>query len=395
MKRIKENKGLMLLIFLGIFSFAIGIFDNYRELWLEANGMSSITISRIITFSYIITALSLLFFSLKVSTKKLKYGIVTCLVLKLVIDSLLVCLNNSEFYFLIKFLMFFEIAISQIIISSIYPLMLNVQKDDKIYTNKEAVVQIFNKLGLFVATLLLGKSIINYNFDYNTFLLIAIIFTFLAFIVLINIDIEGKDNNNITLKDTISYFNSHKDIYLSFIINLFGSMTYSSILGMKMLTLTNIIGLSAKVSSNIILILGIISALVSVILVKYSIFKSDYINLFFKYGFRLILYLLIFIINNKYILLITILYLLLTDCIYENVISGYTSINIEEKYSLIYILMRYCSSLIGKSIGVFICGITFNLDIKYIGITTFIIGVILYILALYFVKKKTKGTLKI
>lgn len=150
MKKRKENQGLKILIFLGIFGFSLGIYDNYRELWMSANGLSPETISRVISLSYIITVLSLLFFTIR-SVNKIKEGITFTIILKLITGTTLICLNNRELSFFIKFFKFFDIAFTQIIISSIYLLLMSFQKSDEIYTKKSVVESLGSKLGFLVA----------------------------------------------------------------------------------------------------------------------------------------------------------------------------------------------------------------------------------------------------
>jgi len=110
MKKITENKNLILLIFVAIFGFSIGLFDNYRELWLNSNNISSSSISHIISVSYIVTVLVLFYFTIRINASKLKNGITIVLVLKMITSTILICLNNTNNLFLIKFLMFFDIA---------------------------------------------------------------------------------------------------------------------------------------------------------------------------------------------------------------------------------------------------------------------------------------------
>ena len=131
-----ENKSICLLIFLGLFGFSIGLFDNYRELWMSSNNLSAKTISHIISISYIVTVLVLCYFTIKISNNKLKWGICIALALNMITEAILICLNQTNYYFLIKFLMFFNIAFSQLILASIYPLLMNIAKDDIIYTKK-------------------------------------------------------------------------------------------------------------------------------------------------------------------------------------------------------------------------------------------------------------------
>lgn len=75
MKKLTSNKCFILLVFLAFFGFSIGLFDNYRDLWLSSNNISTLTISHIKSISYIITVLVLFFFTLKVSSSKLKMAL--------------------------------------------------------------------------------------------------------------------------------------------------------------------------------------------------------------------------------------------------------------------------------------------------------------------------------
>lgn len=115
----KLSKSAEILIFLGLFGFSLGLFNNYRELWMNANNLSATSISRIIGISSIITVLVLFFFTIKVNTNKLKDGITISLILKMLTSTILICLNNTNKIVLIKFLMFFDIAFTELILSSI------------------------------------------------------------------------------------------------------------------------------------------------------------------------------------------------------------------------------------------------------------------------------------
>ena len=136
MLKLKENKNFCLLFFLALFGLSIGVFDNYRELWMNANGLSTLTISHVISISYIVTVFVLFYFTVKVSQKKLKIGILIALLLNMIVGTLLICLNQTTHYFWMKFLMFFDIALSQLVLASIYPLMMLIDKSDELYTKK-------------------------------------------------------------------------------------------------------------------------------------------------------------------------------------------------------------------------------------------------------------------
>ena len=98
----KLSKSTQILIFLGLFGFSLGLFNNYRDLWMNANNLNASSISRVIGISSIITVLVLLFFTLKVSTSKLKGGITISLILKMLTSTILICLNNTNKIVLIR-----------------------------------------------------------------------------------------------------------------------------------------------------------------------------------------------------------------------------------------------------------------------------------------------------
>lgn len=388
MSKVFKNKTFMLLVFLAIYSFSISLFDNYSELWLKSNGITTLSISKIITVASIVTALSLFFFSFKVSSKRLKNGMVITLVLKMITSTLLILFNNTGNHFFIKFVMFFDIAFKQIIFSSIYPLMLNLKKSDELFTKREVVESSFDKIGFMFASFLLGKSIGSFVVDYNKCLMFSVIFLFISFVILLLVDVKGKNSERVNIKRTFKYFNNNKIIYLFLIMSFFSSLTWSSVVGLKMLSLTETIGLTTKVASYLVLITGIITNVLAILIVKYLKFKNDYLNVFFKYGIRLIFYLLIFIIDSPIILLVSFVYLLITDITYNFIFSGYVINNIDEDYTLIYNVIKYCTTLIANGVGTLICGITFNMNIKYVGLVAYILGTVTYILANVLIRKR-------
>lgn len=389
MKKVLQNKCFWLLLFLGLFGFSVGLFDNYKDLWMSTNGFDTVTISHVKSISYVVTVLILFFFTIRVSQDKLKIGVTLSLILKMITSTVLICIDQSGFAFLIKFMMFFDIALTQLILASIYPLMMNIAKDDVIYTKKSFIESFSNKLGFLLVTVILGRSIMGRTVDYNTCLLLSMIFTFLAFLVLVYLNLEAKGSTRaFDLKNARKYFNANKTLYLFLFVNFLGSVVWSTILGMPLLTLTQNLGFSSVTSSFFILGLGIVSNLLSMIVVKHMHFKCDHINLFIKYGFRVVLYVCAFIIDNPLILIITIIYLLLTDCTYNFIFSGFFINNIDEKYTMLLTTLNYCTTLIGDAIGTLICGLVFSLSIKYMVLPAIVLGIVHYVVASILIEKK-------
>jgi hypothetical protein len=389
MKKVLQDKCFGILFFLSLYGLSIGVFDNYRELWMSVNGLSTTAISHVISISYLVTVLVLFFFTIKVSTKKLKSGILISLLLKMIIEAFLIWLNRNPNIFLIKFFMFFDIAFSQIILSCVYPLMMNIDKNDMLYTKKSFVESLFNKLGFLFVSIILGHTIFNKVIDYNYCLLLSVIFTFLAFLVLASIKLDAiKEKKLFDINKAINYFSKNKILYLFLITNMGSYIVWSSILGMPMLTLTNNLSFSSKIASFLILGLGIIANFLAMLTIKCFRFKNDQINLFIKFGTRIILYLLIIFLNNKYIYFLTLIYMLLTERTYDFIFNSYFINTIKEEYSLLLTALNYCSALVGTAIGTFFCGLVFNLEIKYLVLPALLIAVMHYILAIILVEKK-------
>ncbi len=391
MQKIKNNKCFWLLFFLALFGFSIGTFDNYREMWMAENNLSTVSISHVISISYLVTVLILFYFTIRVSANKLKLGIVVSLVIKMITGTLLICLNDTNSVFWIKFLMFFDIAFTQVIVASIYPLMMNISKDDVLYTKKSFVESLFSKLGFLFVSILLGKTIIHTTINYNICLLLSIIFTFLSFFILITIDIDSKkEKSKFDLKETLKYFNKNTFLYTYLIHNGIGSLIWGAVLGMPMLILTENLSFSSNTASYLILGLGICSNILSMVIVKYSKIKNDYWHMFWKYGVRILLYFLVLITNNLQLFLIMLFYLFITDCTHEFVFSGFFINNIEEKYSLLLTTLKYCSSLIGKAIGTFICGFVFHLEYRLFILPALLISLFHCIIIAKLIKAKKK-----
>lgn len=384
----KLNKSTQILIFLSLFGFSLGLFNNYRELWMSANNLSASSISRVIGISSIVTVLVLFFFTIKVNTNKLKDGITISLILKMLTSTILICLNNTNKIVLIKFLMFFDIAFTELILSSIYPLIMTIDKSDELYTKKDVMESLFNKLGFLVASIILGKAIGTKIIDYNICYLLSVIFLFISFIIFTNINLKNKKENSLDIKESFKYFNNNKIFIIFLITNLIGSIAWSSIMGMPLLALTTKLDFNPNNASLIILSLGIISNILAMIIVKYLRFKNDYLNMIFKYGLRIVCYLLLFLINAKELLLVTIIYLLLSDCTYNFIFSSYFINKVEEKYSLFLVVLKYCTSLLGNGLGTIICGLTFNLELKYFALPALVIGIIHYIIGTILINKR-------
>lgn len=389
MQKLRENQSFLLLFFLALFGFSVGLFDNYRELWMSSNGLSTATISHVISVSYVVTVFVLFFFTIRVATDKLKWGVCLSLFFSMLTGTILICLQGTMNTFFIKFFMFFNIAFNQLVLASVYPLLMYIAKDDVLYTKKSFIESLFSKLGFLFAAMLLGKSLFSKVVDYNFCLLLAVFFTFLSMAVLLSVSMNVKEKGScFQIKETFHYFQTHKIFYFFLFVNMLGDMVWGVVLGMPMLLLTTRFSFSSSFASYFILGLGILSNALAMMVVKRFRFKNDQYNLFFKFGFRVVLYLLVCLTNNSWVLLGTLVYLFLTDCPYGFILSGFFINHIEEKYALFLTTLKYCTSLFGKAIGTFLCGVVFSLDIRYFIFPALVLSIIHYFLASLLVKRR-------
>lgn len=385
----KRSTSFYLLLFLGIFGFSIGLFDNYRELWMSANQLSTESISNVISISYLVTVLVLCFFMIKVSVEKLKIGILVSLFFKFLTSTFLLILNQSENLFWIKFIMFFDISFTQLIVSSIYPLLMNIEKSDVLYARKNVIESLSNKFGFLFVAILLGKTVFSYTISYNTCLLFSIFFVLCSFFIFLNIPFKrsGK-STSFNLFESFTFFKTNKVFLFYLFINLLNYVVWASILGMPLLTLTMNFSFTSNFASFLILGLGILSNILSLILVKYFQSKSDDIHLFFKFGFRVCLYFLVFLTGNYYLFFFTLLYLFLTDCTHSFLFDSFFVNQIPNQYSLLFTILKYCTSLIGVAIGTYFCGNVFHGSLRQLVFFPLIFGILQYFCLNLLLKKK-------
>ncbi len=247
----KKPSNFGLFFFLALFGLSVGIFNNYAEMWLATNGLAASSISNVFSISYLVTVLMFLYFTIRFSKSQLRRGVLISLLMILGVNVTLIFLNGTGQLVTIKFLMFFNLALTDLILSSIYPLMMSIDKSDEAYTKKSVVESLFNNLGFFMASMLIGKSVIGFVFDYNMCLIISTVFATISFILLffIKVSDEKKESVSFDVNKAISYFNSNKILYFYLFLNMLGSVVWCSILGMPMLTLIEKLHFNSNIAS--------------------------------------------------------------------------------------------------------------------------------------------------
>ena len=368
MKNIKdENK---ILIMLAFFSISIGLWGNFRQLWLQDNNFSVTQISNIISIGTFISVIGIALIGRYVTLNKLKKSLTFILIIKFINMLALYYLNGTNQLELIKLTIVIDIIMEYIIITSIYPLITTIVKNNTIYSKRKLTEYLFRDIGILFGGIFIGKSIAGLIINYNVCLLIANIFLILSFIILLNIKVKRSTDNKQEEKQKknnsmIKYILKSKILSLYLLDMFIGTIAMSTALGLKMLTLTNYFAFSDSIATNYLLIVGLIADGVGILALKYLTPKNDYLTITIKFGIRFTGYVIAFISNNLMITLIAITWSLLISTAYENICDGVYINRVDNDYQLSFANVRYVIRFLGEAIGVFLCGIMYEIGLKY------------------------------
>ncbi len=366
-----ENK---ILIMLAFYSISIGLWGNFRQLWLQNNHFNASEISKILSIGTLLCVLGILVITKKLTPDKLKSFLLLAIVIKTLNLFLLFQINGNEVTNLIRFSVMFDVIIEEMIVLCIYPFICTIKKDNTLYSKRKLVEYLFKDLGILIGGMLIGKLICGTYIDYNTCLSISIIFLIIAFVVLLNIKlnkghtkIDNKDEANI-----LSYVKKHKLIRIYLLYIAFGNIAMNTGLGLKMLMLTNMFGFSDSGATNYLLIIGLIADVIGILALKFFTPKDDYFTVFIKFGLRMIAYLIAFLTDNLIICLLAITWSILISTAYENRIDGQYINTLPESYQLMFNNVLHIVKYVSTAIGMFFAGVTYQYGVRYmLGLSVF------------------------
>lgn len=394
MKKIKdENK---ILIMLAFFSISIGLWGNFRQLWMQDNNFSVTQISSIISIGSFISIIGIALIGKYVTLSKLKNALTIALMIKFINMLILYYLNKTIQVELIKLAIIIDIVMEYIIITSIYPLITTIVKTNKIYSKRKLTEYLFRDIGILVGGIFIGKSIIGILVNYNTCLIIANMFLAMAIITIVNIKIENREEKQDRKESMVKYILKDKIIANYLLYMFIGSMAMMTALGLKMLTLTNYFSFSDNVATNYLLIVGLVADVIGILALKYLTPKNDYLTIMIKFGIRFLGYVIAFISNNLMITLVAITWSILISTAYENICDGVYINRVTNDYQLSFANIRYIAKFLGEAIGVFLCGLMYEKGLRYMfGLSAvfmiFQIGLAYYLIHL---RKTDKNELK-
>ena len=389
MNKVKEEN--KILIMLAFFSISVGLWGNFRQLWMQDNNFTVTNISNILSIGTFISCIIIALIGKYVKLDKLKNMLVIVLIIKLVNMSWLYTLNNTMSMQLINLSIIIDIVTEYIIITSIYPLITTIVKTGTIYSKRRLTEYLFRDIGILFGGIFIGKSIAGLIINYNVCLLIANIFLILSFIILLIIKVKKSTDNK---HEEISLKHIFKDkilnLYSTYV--LIGTIAMSTALGLKMLTLTNYFKFSDNVATNYLQIVGLLADIFGIIALKYLTPKNDYLTMTIKFGIRFLAYVIAFISNNVLITLIAITWSIFISTSYENICDAVYINRLENKYQLSFSNICHIIRFLGEAIGVYLCGLMYEIGLRYMFGLSALFMIVQISLAYYliYLRKKEK-----
>lgn len=367
-----ENK---ILIMLAFFSISTGLWGNFRQLWLQSNNFAVNQISIILSFANFICAFGILIFAKSITLDKLGKFISFALIIKAINMLSLFLYNGYNVTNLIKMLIISDIILEKLIIISIYPFIVTIRKNDKLYSKRKLVEYLFRDMGVLIGGLFVGKMIFGIYANYNIFLLISVIFLAISFFIISTITINKRkktNENKINIKNIIKYIINDKILTLYLLCYFFGNIAINTGLGLKMLMLTNIFNFSDSNATNYLLIIGITADILGIVALKYLTPKNDYLTITIKFFIRFATYTIAFLSNNNILTFIAITWSILISTAYENVTDAPYVNRLSSENQLFFNDIRFIVGVIGESIGLFFAGIMYNYGASYmLGLSAF------------------------
>ena len=384
MKLVEKYNIRLIFIYLIFYGLSIGVWSEFSQIWLNNQ---NITISNI---GLIIAAASFLAGIIVILITKYIKKINELLIIKLAFSFKIVFLIGMVlgYHFTIKWLSItcymIDSIINNLIVLITYPLLSYILKDEKIYSKRKLIEYSATDLGILISSFLIGKSIGSFIIDYNSLLILSIIFTFCASIVVYFIKNTEKFHNN--SKGSIRRIFKDKILKIYLVYLFIGQIAYFTALGMQLLLIINYTNLSASNGALFIVICCILGDIFGYIALKKLTPKNDYVTILIKFAIRLTFYILIVILPIKEILLSALFVSLFVSRAYENKTDGIYVNRCPNQDMLTFSNIRYGVGYIGKAIGTLICGLTFDLGLRYIFGIAIIFIFIQIVMALFLIK---------
>lgn len=386
-----ENK---ILVMLAFFSISVGLWGNFRQLWLHDNNMSVPQIGFVLSVGTYICAILMFLIAKHISLGKIKAFITTCMAVKTV--AMVVLFLSYKTGLSLPFLQMWvvcDLIAEKLIIASIYPFLITVRKDDILYSKRKLVEYLFQDVGVLIGGLFVGRMLFGLDMGYNVFLFISIVFMGISLSCIHGIVQNKIRHKKEDIKNLVATFFNDPLLRIYFAYYFIGTMAYNTALGLKMLMVTTVFDFSAGTATNYFLIVGLIADAIGFLFLKYCTPKNDYVTMTIKFGFRFLFYFLAFLTNSIPIMLLAITWSLLIATAYENITDAPYINRIKNTHQVPYGYLRYVIGISANATGLFLGGLLYPYGVRYmLGMSAFLmifqIGLAYYLIYLRGLEKK-------
>lgn len=349
-----------ILTMLAFFSISVGLWENFRQLWLQDNGFSASDVSTITSIGTFISVAGVILVGLFIKANRIKTFMAGVLALKLVALLILLSLDQALQTGLINFCIIIDVLTSYMIVVSVYPLITMAIKSNEVYSKRKLVEYLFRDLGVLVGGILIGREFLGSVVDYNVCLFVSMLFLVPAIIMMMRLNVKPTEKSPTRRSSIVKYvLKSRLQVFYMFYAFL-AATSFAVALGLKMLVLTNDLSFSVGTATNYLLIAGLISDIIGVFALKHFTPKNDYVTMTLKFGIRLLAYIIAVIADDPFISLLAITWSILISTAYEDVSDGYYINLVDNRHQFGYSTLKYVMTVGGEAVGMLLCGITYE-----------------------------------
>lgn len=367
-----------ILTMIAFLSISTGLWENFRQLWLEDNGFSATEISNILSFGMLIGVGAIAIVGKFIKMRQIKNLVTVALMGRFLNLLALFCLNLEGNMAIISICIAIDITTGYVVFTSLYPLLTTVMKNNKAYSKRKLVEYLFRDVGILVGGILIGHRLGSWLFDYNGCLLVAAAFLVIAIIIMYRLEVElTEPRTPQTRQPSIIRMvmrNRVQQVYM--IYNFLSSVSFSAAVGLKMLILTNVFEFTPSVATNTLLLVGLAADVLGIFALKYFTPRNDYVTISLKFGLRLIAFAIAALTANPFICFLAFIWALLSSTAYEDISDGYYINAIDNRHQLKYGTFRNIVSYSGEAVGMFICGQMYGFGLPaMLGVSALILAV--------------------
>ncbi len=355
-----------ILAMLAFFSTSVGLWENFRQLWLQDNGFEATEVSMVTSLGLMLSVVGVIFVGYRLKVRYLKTFMTVVLGIKLIDLLVLRGLDATGNFGAMSVCTVIDVITSYLIVASVYPLITTIIKNNQIYSKRKLVEYWFRDIGVLIGGVVLGQSVLGNLIDYNACLMISVIFLSLAILVMSSFKVQATEKEPPRGDSILKYVLKSKLQVCYMIYAFLAATSFAAALGLKMLVLTNYLNFSAGTATNYLLIVGLLSDVVGVLALKYFTPKNDYLTLILKFGIRLLAYMIAIVADDPFISMLAITWSILISTAYEDVTDGCYINLVDNRHQLSYSTVKHVMSFAGEAVGMLLCGAMYDLGVGFI-----------------------------